>query len=99
METPEAAGVRTFVQTRLTAVFRGKLPQVEVLHGEVDEGGQFAGSSCLGETFQVWTAGRVKDKLLLSVRSALCTTTQGNICSLKIYLIHQSDGKTRCVTL
>lgn len=31
----------------LTAVFRSKLPQVKILHGEVHEGGQFAGSSCL----------------------------------------------------
>lgn len=48
----------------LTAVFRGKLPQVEILHGEVNEGGQFAGSSCLRETFQVWMSGRVKEQVL-----------------------------------
>lgn len=37
----------------LTAVFRSKLPQVQVLHGEVDEGGQLAGSPGFRETLQV----------------------------------------------
>ena len=48
----------------LTAVFRGKLPQVKILHGEINKGGQFAGSSCLREAFQVWTVTRVKEQLL-----------------------------------
>lgn len=38
----------------LTAVFRSKLPQVEVLHGEVDKGGQLAGSPSFRETLQVF---------------------------------------------
>lgn len=46
----------------LTAVFRGKLPQVEIFHGEVNEGGQFAGSSCLREAFQVWGGRGVKEQ-------------------------------------
>lgn len=44
-----------FLKPVLTAVFRSKLPQVQILHGEVDESGQFTGSSCLREAFQVWT--------------------------------------------
>lgn len=51
-------------EAALTAVFRSELPQVEILHGEVDEGGQFAGSSCLREALQVWTGRRVKEHLL-----------------------------------
>lgn len=38
----------------LTAVFRSELPQVEVLHGEVDKGGQLAGSPSFREAFQVF---------------------------------------------
>lgn len=52
------------LESVLTAVFRGKLPQVKILHGEVNKGGQFAGSSCLREAFQVWTGGGVKEQLL-----------------------------------
>ncbi len=52
------------LESVLTAVFRGKLPQVEILHGEVNKGGQFAGSPCLWEAFQVWTGGGVKEHLL-----------------------------------
>lgn len=48
----------TMIQNRtievvLTAVFRSKLPQVQVLHGEVDKGGQLAGSPGFRETLQV----------------------------------------------
>lgn len=38
----------------LTAVLGGKLPQVQVLHGEVDKGGQLAGSPSLREALQVF---------------------------------------------
>lgn len=38
----------------LTAVFGSKLPQVQVLHGEVDKGGQLAGSPGFRETLQVF---------------------------------------------
>lgn len=53
-----------FTKTVLTAVFRRKLPQVKVLHGEVYKGGQFAGSPSFRETLQVWTGRRVKEQLL-----------------------------------
>jgi hypothetical protein len=46
----------------LTAVFRGKLPEVQFLHGEVDKCGQFAGSPRFREAFQIWTRRWVKDK-------------------------------------
>lgn len=49
------------LESVLTAVFGGKLPQVKILHREVNKGGQFAGSSRLRKAFQVW---RVKDQLL-----------------------------------
>ena len=61
----------------LTAVFRGKLPQVEILHGKINKGGQFAGSACLRETFQVWTGGGVKEQLLCTDHSYI----QPTLCS------------------
>lgn len=48
----------------LTAVFRCKLPKVEILQGEVNKCGQFAGSPRFREAFQVWTAGGVKEQVL-----------------------------------
>lgn len=52
------------LKTVLTAVFRCKLPQVEVLHGEVYKGGQFAGSPSFRETLQVCTGRKVKEQPL-----------------------------------
>lgn len=46
----------------LTAVFRRKLPQVEVLHGEVDKGGQLARSSSFRETLQVFARQESKGR-------------------------------------
>lgn len=40
---------------KLTAVFGGKLSQVKILHGEVDKGWQFAGSSRFREALEVCT--------------------------------------------
>lgn len=69
------------LESVLTAVFGGKLPQVKILHGEVNKGGQFAGSSCLREAFQVWTGGESRNN-----RSVLYNSVQGFLLGVSLPL-------------
>lgn len=50
------------LDSALTTIFRGKLPQVKVLRREINKGGQLAGSSRLREAFQVWYEGESRNK-------------------------------------